>query len=87
MADLKAYVFDVIENFSDGLQATPNLGGEALSLGAAPGVVSLLYRMRATDTTLTQVVFWGSSQVDSAGADYGGPGPLVDVVVHKVLGS
>ncbi len=51
------------------------------------GGAGLTYRMRATDTTLTEVVFWRSSQVDSAGADYGGPGPLVNVVVHKVLGS
>lgn len=52
----------------------------------AASVAPITYRMRAYDTTLGQIVFWNSSQVDSAGADYAGPGPLTDVVVQVILG-
>lgn len=38
------------------------------------------YRMRAFDSTLTTTVYWGSSTEDPTGTNYGGPGPLVDVV-------
>jgi hypothetical protein len=41
------------------------------------------YRMRARDTTLAAVVYWNSDQVDVLGIDYGGPGPLTDVVVKE----
>jgi hypothetical protein len=51
------------------------------------GGATLVYRMRGFDSTLTEVVFWGSDQVDTAGNDYAGPGPLVDIVVHNVIGS
>ena len=52
-----------------------------------PAGSSLVYRMRAFDGTLARHVFWSSSSVDSGGVDYGGPGPLSDVVVQTVLGS
>ena len=44
------------------------------------------FRMRATDTTLTQIVYWDSTTVDSAGADYTGPGPLTNIVVQNIIG-
>ena len=50
------------------------------------GGTGLNFRMRATDTNLGQVVYWFSSVVDAAGADYAGPGPLVNIVVQNVLG-
>jgi hypothetical protein len=49
--------------------------------------VGLEYRMRGYDTTLTQTVFWASDHVDSTAADYGGPGPVTNIVVHDVLGA
>lgn len=44
------------------------------------------YRMRAFDTTLSRYVYWNADEVDSAGAQYAGPGPLTDVVVSEVIG-
>jgi hypothetical protein len=53
--------------------------------GYQPVRLPFVYRMRAYDTTLAQSVFWGSSSIDTLGADYTGPGPLSDVVVQKVI--
>lgn len=47
----------------------------------------LEYRMRGYDTTLTQIVFWASDHVDSTASDYGGPGPVNNIVVQKKLGT
>ncbi len=47
----------------------------------------LEYRMRGYDTTLTQIVFWSSDHVDSTASDYGGPGPVNNIVVQKKLGT
>jgi len=55
--------------------------------GAVGGGGSLVYRMRGNDTTLTSIVYWGSTEVDSDASEYGGPGPVTDIVVHKVLGT
>ena len=56
------------------------------SIAPGPGG-GLEYRMRGYDTTLTQTVFWASDHVDSTAADYGGPGPVTNIVVHNVLGA
>lgn len=53
--------------------------------GSAPP--TLVYRMRGYDTTLVATVFWGSVHVDAAAADYDGPGPVINIVVHKKLGT
>lgn len=45
------------------------------------------YRMRAYDGTLTTLVWWDATTVDSGGASYAGPGPLSDVVVAKIVGA
>lgn len=37
------------------------------------------YRMRAYDTTLATTVYWNSTSPDIT--QYGGPGPLTDVVI------
>jgi hypothetical protein len=42
--------------------------------------------MRANDTTLGFPVYWNSTNIDTAGADYAGPGPLTDVVVSDIIG-
>jgi hypothetical protein len=55
--------------------------------GGGGGGGSLTYRMRGTDTTLVETVFWSSATVDSGAGDYGGPGPVVDIVVANVLGT
>jgi hypothetical protein len=47
---------------------------------------SQTYRMRAFDATLTRIVFWPSSVIDTPGANYTGPGPLTDVVVQDIIG-
>lgn len=46
-----------------------------------------LYRMRAYDSTLSQIVYWNANDLDATGASYGGPGPLVDVVLFMFLGA
>lgn len=43
------------------------------------------YLMRAFDDTLAELVYWGSTQIDLAGSDYLGPGPLSDVIVDRIL--
>ena len=45
------------------------------------GTASLEYRMRAIDGTLSSFVYWTSDTIDNTGTDYGGPGPISDVVV------
>jgi len=57
----------------------------SLNPTAAPGGVDVIYRMRARDLTLGEIVYWTSSVVDDAGAFYGGPGPLINVVATRVL--
>lgn len=52
-------------------------------LGTSGGIT---YRMRGFDTSLNRYVYWDSTTVDSAGADYGGPGPLTDIVVQDIKG-
>lgn len=49
------------------------------------GGIDVIYRMRARDLTLGEIVYWTSSVVDDAGAFYGGPGPLIKVVATRVL--
>ena len=51
----------------------------------APDLPSLVYWMRAFDSTLSRVVFWESITIDTLGNDYAGPGPLVDVVVQRTI--
>lgn len=51
------------------------------------GGAGATYRMRAHDTTLARYVFWNSSSIDPIGANYGGPGPLTDIVVQNVIGA
>jgi len=45
------------------------------------------YRMRAFDSGLGRIVYWNSEVIDDTGGDYAGPGPLVDIVVHMLIGS
>lgn len=53
-----------------------------------PAIVSaFLYRMRAYDETLNEYVFWAAEEIDPNGANYTGPGPLVDVVVQMMRGT
>ena len=51
--------------------------------GASSGVI---YRMRAYDTSLTSYVYWNYPEVDSTGAGYSGPGPLIDIVISIIIG-
>lgn len=79
----------------DGEQVTPSptpsvspivaiIRGE-VSEGAGDGGGAITYRMRAYDTTLSQVVFWNSTSIDSLGASYLGPGPLTMIVVSSII--
>jgi hypothetical protein len=49
-------------------------------------VTGITYRMRGYDTTLASTVFWNSSTPDADSSDYGGPGPVTDIVVRAVSG-
>jgi hypothetical protein len=53
-----------------------------VGLGETQG---LLYKMRARDGTLARDVYWDANVVDAPGTKYGGPGPLSNVVVSKIL--
>jgi hypothetical protein len=57
---------------SDAAFFVPDVGG------------GVTYRMRATDTTLVQVVYWNATSIDDTGSQYGGPGPLINIVVQNV---
>jgi hypothetical protein len=60
---------------------------EAGPFGGGGGGGGVTYRMRGYDGDLSRYVYWNSSSVDSAGADYpGNSGALTDVVVQNVIG-
>jgi hypothetical protein len=44
------------------------------------------YRMRGFDTTLSRIVYWESNLIDTAATDYGGPGPVNDIMVSNKIG-
>ena len=67
--------------------AEPGMFADSLFPDEGGGGVALVYRMRGYDTTLTATVFWSSDHVDSTAADYGGPGPVTNIVVQKKLGT
>lgn len=56
-------------------------------VGAPFGSGGPTYIMRGYDGTLTSLVYWESSIVDSGGASYAGPGPLSDIVVQTIKGA
>ena len=61
----------------------------ALSLSDVKAVSGPTYRMRGFDQNgaVNDYVFWDSYNIDSGAADYAGSaGPVVDIIVHKVIG-
>jgi hypothetical protein len=55
--------------------------------GSGGGGGGVTYRMRGYDGDLSRYVYWPSSSVDTAGADYSGnSGALTDVVVQNTIG-
>ena len=56
------------------------------SAGGGDGGAALVFRMRGTDTTLSRVVYWSATEIDPAAAQYGGPGPVINVVLTKKIG-
>ena len=78
----------VMPSFYSGAIAWRAVDGNYLSLGTGGGGgPGLVYRMRGYDTTLTETVFWDSDHVDATATDYGGPGPVTNIVLQKKLGS
>jgi len=78
-----------IEYFDTG-GADQNFDGvqpRIFDLQVFPIAPALLCRMRGYDTTLTSVVFWFSDHVDATATDYGGPGPVTEIIVQKKIGS
>lgn len=58
------------------------------TLGAGAGGVT--YRMRGFDTNgaVNRIVYWSSSNIDTAAVDYtGSAGPVIDVLVAEKIGS
>lgn len=51
----------------------------------ATGGVTLLYRMSGIDGTLGYTVYWFADQIDETGTQYGGPGPVTDICLTRVL--
>ena len=79
---------DPLPLFGPGITRHYKYGSTALGGGlGSVGGGGATYRMRGIDGTLGYPVYWNASSVDAAGAGYGGPGPLTDVVVAEVLGA
>jgi len=76
-----------LANVAVGTNAIFQAGTSVSNSGTGGAVAALTFIMRATDTTLAQVVYWTAAALDGAGASYTGPGPLSDVVVTKVIGN
>jgi hypothetical protein len=71
----------------DGFLRKGSGDGSAIVTGAPIGAGGgPTYRMRGYDTTEARYVYWSSSTIDSGAANYGGPGPVLDIVVQAVLG-
>lgn len=63
------------------------ISGSLFAHGGGTGTGGAVeYRMRGYDQTLATLVYWTSSDVDPLANDYNGPGPVVDIVVHKIVG-
>ncbi len=73
--------------FGGGIAPGPGVGGGGFNggFGFGTGTAGVKYRMRAFDSVLLTYVFWTSSSIDSAGADYTGPGTPSDIVVQTAL--
>lgn len=80
MAVLDGYAFDEALIGPDGYN---DIVLQGFDFSPPDPPAGLTYRMRARDTTLAAIVYWNSDQVDVLGIDYGGPGPLTDVVVKE----
>jgi hypothetical protein len=58
--------------------------------GTGAGGTGVTYRMRGFDQNgaVNDYVFWSSSTVDSSASNYAGSaGPVVDIVVHSIVGA
>jgi len=67
-----------------------NLFTTTASGTAVAGGTSVTYRMRGFDQNgaVNGYVFWSSTTVDDDASDYSGSaGPVVDIIVHKVVGT
>ncbi len=91
MAEYDINLFDVGVDFFD-VGATPEVrvfGVNITPSVPAGGGAGATYRMRGFDQNgaVNDFVFWDSAEVDSDASDYSGSaGPVVDIVVHRVLG-
>lgn len=89
-----AHASDYSDGYAAGEAAHANdysngyTAGYTAGYAAGAASVPLVYRMRAKDTTLGEIVYWNSiGSIDGTGAEYTGPGPLIDIVVQAVVGS
>lgn len=83
MADVDGSVVSTLGPVSggDGALSRGSADGSPVNLGVSKGGTS--YHMRGYDQNLEWFVYWQSSVVDASAVDYGGPGPVVDVVVQS----
>ena len=56
--------------------------GETYPVQVTPPII---YAMRGYDGTLGTYVFWYTTELDATGTDYGGPGPVTDIVVSPMF--
>ena len=66
-----------------------NIIDDFARIGDREGAVGagVTYRMRATDTDLSEQVFWNATLLDDTGAQYSGnSGALIDIVVQMIIG-
>ena len=63
--------------------------GIAASFESASAGAALTFRMRGFDQngSVNSIVYWSSTEVDSDASDYiGSAGPVVNIVIQKVIG-
>lgn len=75
----------VLPDFAEG-EVIGGVGGDTVPLPTIY-IPQYGYRMRAYDQTLAREVYWTTVYIDSTGAEYTGPGPLVDIIVSHVIGT
>jgi len=77
----------------EGSFAQPLIGGQSFPFGNGlentSGGAVFSFRMRGFDQDggVNDYVYWDATIVDALAAQYTGPGPVVDIVLQKKLGT
>jgi hypothetical protein len=79
ISDKKRSAIEILESYANGVAAAEVL---------PPVESGPTYRMRATDTDLSAVVYWNATSLDDTGAQYtGNSAALTNIVVQNIIGA